>query len=59
MVVPQNNTELPHDPELKAGSGMGTCAALFSTAKGQKQPRRPPADGWMNKLWFVYTTEYQ
>ena len=33
-------------------------AALFTIAKTWKQPRRPSADEWMRKLWYIYTMEY-
>ena len=33
-------------------------AALFIIAKTWKQPRCPSADGWMSKLWYIYTMEY-
>ena len=35
-------------------------AALFTIARTQKQPRRPSADEWIKKLWyiFIYTMEY-
>ena len=33
-------------------------AALFIIARIWKQPRRPSADEWIRKLWYIYTTEY-
>ena len=33
-------------------------AALFTIAMTQKQPRRPSADEWIRKLWYIYTMEY-
>ena len=33
-------------------------AALFITARTWKQPRRPSADEWIRKLWYIYTMEY-
>ena len=41
----------------------GTCiplfiAALFITARTWKQHRRPSRDGWIKKLWYIYTMEY-
>ena len=33
-------------------------AALFIIAKTWKQPRCPSADGWIRKLWYIYTMEY-
>ena len=32
--------------------------ALFTIARTWKQPRCPPADGWMRKLWHIYTMGY-
>ena len=31
---------------------------LFITARTWKQPRCPPADEWIRKLWCIYTMEY-
>ena len=33
-------------------------AALFIIARTRKQPRCPPADEWIRKLWYIYTMEY-
>ena len=33
-------------------------AAVFTTARTQKQPRSPLADEWIRKLWYIYTVEY-
>ena len=33
-------------------------AALFIIARTWKQPRCPSADGWIRKLWYIYTGEY-
>ena len=30
-------------------------AAVFTIARTQKQPRRPLADAWIKKLWYIYT----
>ena len=32
--------------------------ALFIIARTWKQPRCPSADGWIRKLWYIYTVEY-
>ena len=32
--------------------------ALFIIARTWKQPRRPSADEWIRKLWYIYTMEY-
>ena len=33
-------------------------AELFTIAKTWKQPRCPLTDGWIRKLWYIYTMEY-
>ena len=33
-------------------------ATLFTTARTRKQPRCPPTDKWIKKLWYLYTMEY-
>ena len=33
-------------------------AALFTVARAWKQPRCPSVDGWIRKLWYIYTMEY-
>ena len=33
-------------------------AALFTIARTWKQPRCPPADEWIRKLWYIYTILY-
>ena len=33
-------------------------AALFIMARTWKQPRRPSADEWIRKLWYICTMEY-
>ena len=63
--------ELPHDPAIpllgihpkETRSERDTCtpmfiAALFIIARTWKQPRRPLADEWIRKLWYIYTMEY-
>ena len=40
-----------------------TCTPMFITAliiiaRTWKQPRRPLADKWIRKLWYIYTMEY-
>ena len=32
-------------------------AALFTIARTWKQPRCPPTDQWIKKLWSMYTVE--
>ena len=33
-------------------------AALFTTARTQKQPRCSSTDEWIKKLWYIHTMEY-
>ena len=32
--------------------------ALFTITRTWKQPRCPPTDDWIKKLWYIYTMEY-
>jgi hypothetical protein len=32
--------------------------ALFVIARSWKQPRCPMTEGWVQKMWFIYTMEY-
>ena len=62
--------ELPHDPAIpllgmypdKIIIQKDTCtpmftAALFTIAKTWKQPKCPPTDEWIKKMWYIYTME--
>ena len=33
-------------------------AALFTIARIWKQPKCPPSDEWIKKMWHIYTMEY-
>ena len=33
-------------------------AALFIIAQTWDQPKCPPTDKWIKKMWCIYTTEY-
>ena len=33
-------------------------AALYTIAKTWKQPKRPSTEEWIQKMWYIYTTEY-
>ena len=63
--------ELPYDPaipllgihtkEIRIERDMCTTifiTALFIIARTWKQPRYPSVDGWIRKLWYIYTMEY-
>ena len=45
-------------PELKETCTPMFIAALFTIARTWKQPRCPPANEWIRKLWYIYTMEY-
>ena len=32
--------------------------ALFTIARTWKQPKCPPAEEWIRKLWYIYTMEH-
>ena len=62
---------LPRDPaipllgiyEEKTVTEKDTCtpmfiATLFTTVRTWKQPRRPSADEWIRKLWYISTVVY-
>ena len=65
--------KLPYDPAIpllgiypeEARVEKDTCislftAVLFTIARRWKQPRCPSTDGWIKKLWYVFTmcTQY-
>jgi len=33
-------------------------AALFIIARSWKEPKCPSTEEWIQKMWFMYTTEY-
>ena len=33
-------------------------AALFTIARTWKQPKCPPTEEWIKKMWYIYTVEY-
>jgi hypothetical protein len=50
-------------PEDVPTSKKDTCstmfiAALFITARSWKEPRCPPTEEWIQKMWYIYTMEY-
>ena len=63
--------ELPHDPAIpllgiypeKTIIRKQTCtplfiAAQFTIVKTWKQPKCPPRDEWIKKMWYIYTMDY-
>ena len=33
-------------------------STIYIIAKTWKQPKCPPTDGWIKKMWYIYTMEY-
>jgi hypothetical protein len=33
-------------------------ATLFIIARNWKEPRSPPTEEWIEKMWYIYTVEY-
>ena len=65
------NIELSYDPAIpllgtypeKTIIQKDTCtpmftAALFTVAKTWKQPRWPPTEEWIKKIWYICIIEY-
>ena len=63
--------ELPYNPAIpllgiypeKTIIQKDTCtpafiSALFTIARSRKQPKFPPTDKWIKKMWYIYTMEY-
>ena len=51
----------PKKTKILIGRDTGTpmfIVALFTIAKIWKQPKCPPTDEWINKMWYAYTKEY-
>ena len=69
-VLKKLKVELPYDPAIPL-LGVYTektilqkdtrtpmfIAALFITAKTWKQPKSPSTEGWIKKMWYIYTME--
>jgi hypothetical protein len=64
--------ELPQDPAIPLldiyqedapTCNKDTCstmfiAAIFIIAKSWKEPRCPSTEEWIQKMWYIYTVEY-
>ena len=63
--------ELPYDPAIpllgihseetrieRDASTPVFAAALFTTVRTWKQPKYPPTDEWIEKLWYIQTMKY-
>ena len=51
----------PKNPETPIQKNLCTpmfIAALFRIAKCWKQPKCPPLNEWIKKLWYIYIMEY-
>ena len=51
----------PKNPETPMQKNLCTpmfIAAQFTIAKYWKQPKCPPANEWIQKLWYIYTMEF-
>ena len=68
-VLKKLEIELPYDPAVpllgiyteETRIERDTCTPMFIAALFTitwKQPRCPLADGWIRKLWYIYTMEY-
>ena len=70
-VLKKLKIELPYDPAIplpviypdKTIIQKDTCtpvfiAELFTIARTWKQPKCPPTDEWIKKMWYIYTMEY-
>ena len=51
----------PKNPETPIQKNLCTpmfVAAQFTIAKYWKQPKCPSVNGWIKKLWYIYTMEF-
>ena len=51
----------PKNPETPLQKNLCTpmfIAAQFTIGKYWKQPKWPPANEWIQKLWYIYTMEF-
>ena len=51
----------PKNPETPIQKNLCTptfTAAQFIIAKCWKQPKCPPVNEWIKKVWYIYTMEY-
>ena len=51
----------PKNPETPIQKNLCTpmfIAAQFTTPKCYKQPKCPPVNEWIKKLWYIYTMEF-
>ena len=51
----------PKNPEISNEKNLYTpmfIAAQFTIGKCWKQPKCPPVNEWIKKLWYIYTMKY-
>ena len=71
MFLKNLKRELPYDPTVallgiypeKTIIQKDTCtpifiAALFTIARTWEQPKCPSTEEWIQKMWYIYRTEY-
>jgi hypothetical protein len=65
IVLPENPAIpfLGTYPEYAPTCNKDTCStmsitALFIIARSWKKPRCPSTEKWIQKMWYIYTTEY-
>ena len=71
MLLKKLKIELSYDPSIpllgiypektiiqKESCTTMFTAALFTIARTWKQPKCPPTDEWIKKMWHIYTMEY-
>ena len=46
------------NPPVNVGEPDSIPASGRSSGEGNGQPRCPPTDEWIRKLWYIYTMEY-
>ena len=51
-------TKNPERPIQKSLCTPMFTAAQFTIAKCWKQPKCPSVNGWIKKLWYIYTMEF-
>jgi hypothetical protein len=50
---------MEHKTGYNKDTGTPVCiAGLFIIVKLRQQPRFPTTDGWIKKMWYIYTMEY-
>ena len=58
MIIEVQVSKNPETPIQKNLCTPMFIAAQFKIAKYWKQPKCPSANEWIQKLWYIYTTEF-